>query len=169
MDGFFACPECGSAIEVAGLAPGRQVRCGFCHRLLEVPYLPRVPVGRRRTQRFWEGKWVRWAWTGVAAVAILATIVSGIRFVGRQYRSFQDGAIGQVLEKSQAYEADGQLGQALVERDVAIDLIRRSGASTHYALALEQERRGTSPAATCRPRSIGSCRSNGNPIRSGNG
>ena len=42
MDGSFACPECGSDVEVRGLAPGRQVRCGFCHRLLEVPYLPRA-------------------------------------------------------------------------------------------------------------------------------
>ena len=27
MDGSFACPECGSEVEVEGLAPGRQVRC----------------------------------------------------------------------------------------------------------------------------------------------
>jgi hypothetical protein len=141
MDGFFACPECGSAIKVAGLAPGRQVRCGFCHRLLEVPYLPRVPMGRRTTRRFWQGKWVRWAWTAVAVVAIFATLVSAIRFLGRQYRSFQDDAIGQLLEKSRSLEADGQLGQALVERDAAIDLIRQAGASTHYTIEPEQQHR----------------------------
>ena len=42
MEGSFACPECGTFVEVHGLAPGRQVRCGFCNRLLEVPYLPRA-------------------------------------------------------------------------------------------------------------------------------
>src|SRR5262245_52764699 len=140
MDGSFACPECGSPIEITGLAPGRQVRCGFCDRLLEVPYLPRVPVAGRR-RRFWQGKWVRRAWTGVAVVLVFAAIVSGIRFAGRQYRSFQEGAIGQLLASSQKHEAEGRLDQAVVELDAAIDLIRQTSVSTHYALAQEQQRR----------------------------
>src|SRR5262249_35421539 len=105
MDGFFACPECGSAIEITGLAPGRQVRCGFCERLLEVPYLPRIPIAGRG-RRFWQRKWVRRAWSGVAAVLVFAAIVSGIRFVGRQYRSVQEGTIGRLLASSQKNKAE---------------------------------------------------------------
>ena len=58
MDGSFACPECGSDVEVRGLAPGRQVRCGFCHRLLEVPYLPRAAGPSWKRRRFARPKWV---------------------------------------------------------------------------------------------------------------
>jgi hypothetical protein len=141
MDRSFACPECGSAVEIEGLAPGRQVRCGFCHRLLEVPYLPRVPAAPLKRRRFGPGKWARRAWWVVAAVVVLAAMLSGIRFVGRQYRSVQEGAIGRLLASSQAYEAEGRLDQALVDLDAAIDLIRRSGESTHYALEQEQQRR----------------------------
>ena len=50
MDGSFACPECGSDVEMGGLAPGRQVRCGtfddgarWIHRLDQLP----LPVRRR--------------------------------------------------------------------------------------------------------------------------
>ena len=53
MDGSFACPECGSTVEVEGLTPGRQVRCEFCQRLLEVPYLPSITVSLAyRTETF---------------------------------------------------------------------------------------------------------------------
>jgi hypothetical protein len=140
MDGSFACPECGSVVEIAGLAPGRQVRCGFCHRLLEVPYLPRVPLGTRR-RRFGPSKWVRWAWWAVGVVAAIAVIVAGMRYIGRQYRSAQEGSINKLLASSRANEAAGQLGLALIDLDAALELTRRSGRSAHFPLDDERHRR----------------------------
>ena len=141
MDGFFACPECGSAVEVEGLAPGRQVRCDFCHRLLEVPYLPRVPSAGWKRRRFGQGKWVRWAWSGLAVVAVLAAIVSGVRFARRQYRSAQEDTITRLLATSRKNEAEGRLNQALVDQDAAIDLIQRSGVESQHDIEQERTRR----------------------------
>ena len=75
MDGSFACPECGSSVEVAGLAPGRQVRCGFCNRLLEVPYLPRAAESAWKRRRFARPRWFVWACValGLVSVASLGT------------------------------------------------------------------------------------------------
>ena len=73
MDGAFACPECGSSVEVGGLAPGRQVRCGFCDRLLEVPFLPRAADAPWRRRRFGRPKWLNWAWAALAIVSIAGT------------------------------------------------------------------------------------------------
>ena len=141
MDGFFACPECGSAVEVEGLAPGRQVRCDFCHRLLEVPYLPRVPSAGWKRRRFGRGRWARWAWSVLAVVAVLAAIVSGIRLVKRQYLSAQEGTISRFLASSRKHEAEGRLDQALVDQDAAIDLIRRSGVESRHDIEGERARR----------------------------
>ena len=66
MDGSFACPECGSSVEVTGLAPGRQVRCGFCNRLLEVPFLPRAADAPWKRRRFARPKWFIWACAALA-------------------------------------------------------------------------------------------------------
>ena len=78
MDGSFACPECGSSVEVGGLAPGRQVRCGFCDRLLEVPFLPRAADAPWKRRRFGRPKWLNWAW---AALAIASIVDPGGRVV----------------------------------------------------------------------------------------
>jgi hypothetical protein len=133
MDGSFACPECGSEVEVEGLAPGRQVRCGFCHRLLEVPYLPRVPVPSRR-RRFGPSKWVRWTWFATGVIAAFAVIITGMRFVRREIRSVQEGSINKFIDSSRNHEAAGRLGLALVDLDAALDLLRRSGTSAHLPL-----------------------------------
>jgi hypothetical protein len=142
MDGSFACPECGSEVEVEGVAPGRQVRCGFCHRLLEVPYLPRAPVATWKRQRFGQSRWFRWTLRGLAAVVVVAALIGAVRLVGRQYRSVQEGSIKELLIKSRTHEAAGQLDLALIDLDTALDLIRRSGASASFSLEEEQRRRG---------------------------
>ena len=51
----------GAASKSSGLAPGRQVRCGFCNRLLEVPFLPRAADARWKRRRFARPKWFLWA------------------------------------------------------------------------------------------------------------
>lgn len=141
MDGAFACPECGSEIEVEGLAPGRQVRCGFCDRLLEVPYLPRVPAAAMRRQRFGRPAWWRWAWAGLAVLAVVAASVGGYKAVRRYFRSAREGSIHKLLASSRANEQAGRLDQALVDLDAALELARQSGAQSGAILAEQRPRR----------------------------
>jgi hypothetical protein len=84
MDEAFACPDCGTTVEIKGLAPGRQVRCGFCHRLLEVPYLPRVAEPSWKRRRFEQPWWVRWAWSGLGLLGFLILVIAAVRFLDRQ-------------------------------------------------------------------------------------
>ncbi len=141
MDGSFACPECGSEIEVEGLAPGRQVRCGFCDRLLEVPYLPRVPAAGLRRRRFGRSPWMRWAWAGLAAVAVVAIGLSGYRAVRRYFRSAHEGSIHKLLASSRVNEQAGRLDLALVDLDAALDLARQSAPPETAMVAEQQARR----------------------------
>jgi hypothetical protein len=127
MDGSFACPECGSEVEVRGLAPGRQVRCAFCHRLLEVPYLPRAagPSWKRRRQA--RPKWVAWAWVGLCVLLAVVVAAGAVQFLRRKYDSIQDRSINQLLQSSQRHEADGRLNEALIDLDAALDLADKAG------------------------------------------
>jgi hypothetical protein len=127
MDGSFACPECGNNLELAGLAPGRQVRCGFCNRLLEVPFLPRVADPRWKRRRFARPRWFLWACSALAVAFVLIVGTGAFHFVTRQYDSAQQRAINQLLDSSRAKEADGDLGQALVDLDTAIEMARKAG------------------------------------------
>lgn len=141
MDGSFACPECGSEVAIGGISPGRQVRCGFCHRLVEVPYLPRVAAGGWKRRRFGGWNWVRWAWGVATFVVVVALIWAGLRMARRQYRSLQDSAISEMLASSRANEAEGRLDQALVELDSALDLIRRSSDPASFSPEENREHR----------------------------
>jgi len=141
MDGSFACPECGSKVEVRGLAPGRQVRCGFCHRLLEVPYLPRAadPLWRRR--RFVRPRWVTWAWVALALVSTAVLLGGSWRLLKRQYDSYQERSVNQLLVSSRRHEASGRLGQALIDLDAALDLAGKAGPGVLDRLRREQKSR----------------------------
>lgn len=141
MDGSFACPECGSPVEIGGMAPGRQVRCDFCHRLVEVPYLPRVPQAGWRRQRFGQWKWVRWAWSLVAVVAALAIVLTGFQFLRRQYRSVQESTVTRLLASSRTNETRGRLDQALVDLDTALGLVGGMDPSSRSRFEPERKRR----------------------------
>jgi hypothetical protein len=140
MDGSFACPECGSEVEVRGLAPGRQVRCEFCHRLLEVPYLPRAAGPSWKRRRFARPKWVAWAWVGLGVLLVIVVAAGAVQFLRRQYDSIQDRSINRLLVSSQRHEADGRLGEALIDLDAALDLAEKAGPD--WAKRCEQERTG---------------------------
>jgi hypothetical protein len=127
MDGSFACPECGNNLKVTGLAPGRQVRCGFCNRLLEVPFLPRAVDPRWKRRRFARPRWFLWACGALAVAFVLIVGTGAFRFVTRQYDSSQQRVINQLLDSSKAKEADGDLRQALVDLDTAIEMARKAG------------------------------------------
>jgi len=141
MDGSFACPECGSEVEVRGIAPGRQVRCRFCHSLLEVPYLPRAADASWKRQRFVRPRWVTWAWAALAVIATVVVIAGGWRFLQRQYDSYQERSITQLLESSRRHEAGGRLGEALIDLDAALELAVRAGPGLRSRLRQEQKKR----------------------------
>jgi hypothetical protein len=138
MDGSFACPECGFDVEIRGLAPGRQVRCGFCHRLLEVPFLPRASGAPWKRRRFARPKWVAWAWVGLGLLLVIVLGAGTLRFLRRQYNSIQDRSISRLLESSRSHEAGGRLGEALVDLDAALDLAAKAGPA--WSTRLEPQR-----------------------------
>jgi hypothetical protein len=127
MDGAFACPECGSSVQVRGLAPGRQVRCDFCDRLLEVPFLPRAADAPWKRRRFGRAKWLYWVWTALAVVGITVLVAGAFQFVKRQYQSAQQRSINHLLESSRSHEATGRLDQALIDLDTALEVARKAG------------------------------------------
>ena len=129
MDGSFACPECGSDVEVRGLAPGRQVRCPFCHRLLEVPYLPRAAGPSWKRRRYKRPKWVPWAWVGLGVLLVVVVVAGIVRILWRQYDSMQDRSINQLLSSSKEHEAGGRLGEALIDLDAALELADKAGSA----------------------------------------
>jgi len=141
MDGSFACPECGSEVAVRGLAPGRQVRCGFCHRLLEVPYLPRAADAPWKRRRFVRPRWVTGAWAALALIATVVVVAGSWRLLKRQYDSYQERSVTQLLESSRRHEAGGRLGQALIDLDAALELASRAGPGFRRRLRQEQKKR----------------------------
>jgi hypothetical protein len=143
MDDAFACPECSAPVQIAGLAPGRQVRCGFCGRLLEVPYLPRVVKTDWRRRRFGRPWWVAWAWAGLALAAAVVLLISIVQMLARHERASLERSIADLVASSQAAEAGGNLAKALVDLDAAIALRAGSGSETagHQQLQSLRERR----------------------------
>lgn len=141
MEGSFACPECGASVELGGLAPGRQVRCPFCHRLLEVPYLPRAVDTKWKRRRFQKPWWVIWAWSALAVAAVLIGSVGALSFIKRHRHSSQERSIRTLLESSQRQESSGRLTEALLDLDAAIALACDSDTSIAKAVKEFQHRR----------------------------
>jgi hypothetical protein len=141
MDGSFACPECGSDVQVRGLAPGRQVRCEFCHRLLEVPYLPRAAGASWKRRRYSRPKWVPWAWVGLGLLLVVILSAGTMKYLRRQYDSIQDRSISRLIESSRKLESDGHLGEALVDLDAALSLAQKAGPTWTKRFEQEQARR----------------------------
>lgn len=122
MDGSFACPECGSTVEVRGLSPGRQTRCDFCKRLVEIPFIPRMadPSWRRlrsrRSRRFVLG------WAAVA-LAVAALVVGGVsRLLSHRSRIARLETITRLTRSAARQSAAGAYGPALIDLDAAIEL-----------------------------------------------
>src|SRR5271165_5726021 len=109
MDEAFACPECGTNVQVRGLAPGRQVRCGFCQRLIEVPYLPRAVDPGWRRQRFGRPWWVPWAWSALGLTAGLIVLIAAVRLLNDRERAMVNRSIDRLIASSQKQEAAGNL------------------------------------------------------------
>jgi hypothetical protein len=127
-------------VEVQGLTPGRYVRCAFCDALVEVPYLRRADATWKR-RRFTRPKLVIWAWAALAVITAIALLGGGVRFLKRQQRSAQERSIKNLLESSRRNDADGRLGEALVDLDTAIELARNEGSAALERLGDYRKRR----------------------------
>jgi hypothetical protein len=93
----FACPECGARIAPAKVGPGRQLRCGNCDTLVEVPFFPRA---RRRGR---PKKWQFWARVG-AACALALFALAGL---GQLVRTFQRAsAVSEKVERPRLITRD---------------------------------------------------------------
>ncbi|MFO0892397.1 MAG: hypothetical protein U0790_25060 [Isosphaeraceae bacterium] len=141
MDETFDCPECGTSVEISGLAPGRQVRCGFCRRLLEVPYFPRVVKTEWRRRRFGRPWWVVLAWSviGLATVAVLT--VSLARMIIRHGQASLERSIGELVTASEVAESEGNLSKALIDLDSAIHLRSGSDSGSAEEIQILRQRR----------------------------
>ena len=139
MEEAFACPECGSIVQVSGLAPGRQVRCGFCHRLLEVS----LPAKNRREELeaapVWPSLVGALGLGAVGLVAVAVIVVAMTRFVDRHERQAFERSIKDLTASSELVKTkSGRLDQALVDLDTALNLCQQS---TRCALELIAELR----------------------------
>lgn len=126
MDGEFACPECGQTVQVRGTSPGRQVRCSFCGRLIEVPFLPRVD-GEWKRARFTRPRWVPWAWAALAIVLMGIIGTAGVQVLIRGERAAKVRAVERLIESSKSHEDDGRLDLALVDLDSALEVAPSTG------------------------------------------
>jgi len=141
MEGSFACPECGTSVELAGLAPGRQVRCGFCHRLLEVPYLPRAVDDHWKRRRFRRPAWVVWSWALLGIAGAIIVGAGALLALKRHHHSSLERSIQQLLESSRRHESAGRLTDALLELDAALELAGKSDDPVLGALDEQRHRR----------------------------
>ncbi len=122
MDGEFACPECGQIVKAHLQGPGRQVRCSFCGRLIEVPFLPRVEGGWKRP-RYLPPRWVPWAWWGIALVVMALIATGAVQLVLRGERAGRARTVDNLIAASRTNESAGRLDLALIDLDSALDLI----------------------------------------------
>ncbi len=131
MGGIFACPECGRALAVGGLTPGREVRCPACSTRVEVPYLPRAAGwkrGRRGRGRkrpaWWDSKLLR------AAVAFAVVALVGLaagRMIGARARSDRERVLNELIASADEAEALGRLDAALYQSEAALAHVRATG------------------------------------------
>jgi hypothetical protein len=127
MEGGFACPECGCQIRLAGLSPGRQVRCDWCRSWVEVPFIPRADQIKkmRRGRHSSRRRWPVWAWVAVT-VLVAAIAVAGTRRVVRsQWQKAETEAVARLVEESREAEAAGRLGDALAALEGALTITAR--------------------------------------------
>ena len=121
MGGSFACPECGNSLELKGLTPGRQIRCGWCRTWVEVPFLPRAG-GRARgvPPRSRRPKWVSRAWTGLALLAFVLIALGTSRMFQSHSRQVHEQALNRLTQAARDDERAGRFGPALATIEGAL-------------------------------------------------
>ena len=140
MDGTFACPECGAKSRCRGWHRAGRSGAGSatgCWRFPICPGRPMPPGSAGGSQ----AKWVRWAWIAIAVISVVVVATGAVGFLKRQYESIQDRSIGQLFDSSRRHEAEGQLGEALIDLDTASSWPESRGLASCAGCETEQERR----------------------------
>ncbi len=140
MDGSFACPECGNTVEVQGLTPGRQTRCGFCNRLVEVPFIPRAIDPSWRRARFRRSRWALAAWSALGLAFLAVTIAGVSRLLIHRSRNERLLAVDRLRQSATQQRDSAAYGSALVDLDSAIELLK-SMRPDEYGPRLEELKR----------------------------
>src|SRR4051794_17461453 len=121
MGGSFACPECGNALKLKGLTPGRQIRCGWCRTWVEVPFLPRaIPRGRFAFTRKRTPRWAVWAWVGLGTTTALLLLAGASRYLHTQSRQVHELALSRLSDEATLEERAGRDGAALAAIEAAL-------------------------------------------------
>ena len=127
MEGVFACPDCGSEIQVQGLSPGREMRCDWCSARVEVPFIPRAEqikrlrtIGRGR-RRFWP----RWVWCLVGLLCVMIVAAGLNRWIQARWRSDESDSLAKLIAISEKAEKAGRLDDALVHLEGALVLLKK--------------------------------------------
>lgn len=132
MDGSFACPECGCEVRVAGLSPGRTVRCGWCRTAVEVPFLPRADqITRMRRGRAWRRgrRFPRWALAAAAVLCLAIAVAAGYRAARSRWSSRRAEELSQLVASSREAEKAGRINEALATLEGALHHAGQSGGS----------------------------------------
>ena len=150
MDEAFACPECGTNCPGARDRAGRQVRCGFCQRLLEVPYLPRAVDPGWRRRRFGRPWWVPWAWSALGVAAALIVLIAAVRLLNDRERAMVARSIDRLIASSERSRSGGEPGAGPPRpRCRHHDLLRSPPADAGKDLARPEGEAAASGAAGC--------------------
>jgi hypothetical protein len=126
----FACPECGTPIELAPTVPGRQARCAECLTLVEVPFLPRATSRSRR------GHARQWLWVAIAVSVAIAASCAVYLVVTNNLRAERRRVFTALLAEAQADAERNDWSNALRRADAALDLAA-SGDGIHPAALAE--------------------------------
>jgi len=142
MEESFACPECGTTVDVHGLAPGRKVVCGFCRQVVEIPYLRRVRDPLWRRPRFRRPYWWGVAWAGLGVAAAGMVVISLVRHWESRSRAAHARSIQALVEASTEHQRGGRFDRAVLELDTAIALCAGGTDADQATLRELQNRRG---------------------------
>ncbi|MDB5351798.1 MAG: hypothetical protein JWN86_3045 [Planctomycetota bacterium] len=143
MAGSFACPECGCAVVPRGLSPGRQLRCGECGTLVEVPFLPRA-TGPRRTRRHGPG----WTWAVLGIVAAVLMVVGSVEIARSRGRAGRERKIAALVSASEKAEASSRYDEALADATAGLKIAKTLGADATAPLKERRDRLALRDAET---------------------
>jgi hypothetical protein len=119
----FGCPECGSRIDLGRNSPGRQVRCGRCRTLVEVPFFPRN-FGRRRNRK---PRWRAWLPVVIVGLAVVGGPLVAWRWWESSARSGHRADLDRALASAEEAEARGDLAAALLALEEAREIASGHG------------------------------------------
>ncbi len=150
MDGSFACPECGTTVEITRdcARPAGSLRLLPPAARGPLPSPRRCPWKRRRFSR---PKWVVWSWaaTGRCGCGHARRRCGPIRQEAVPFGR-KSASIKLLVESSRQHEADGRLNQALIDLDAALELAQKAGPG--ILARLEPERKAPQrPGSARRP------------------